>query len=134
MDTNLIASILKEMAAQSSSSGSVNVNFLMIIVAAVAPTLVALAAYLQAKASKILSEDNAVTLEKVHTAVNSERTAMLEVIKNLRQEMSEMVKGNAVLHEREAAEQRAAILKAEVPPAPPLTEARIIELIKQQSK
>jgi len=116
MDTNLIAEILRQAAGGSSTSG-MNLNLLLIGIAAIAPTLVALAAYLQAKAAKVMVESNEVTLEKVHTAVNSERTAMLDVIKKLREELSDVIRVAAIA-KTEAVEK-------------PMTEARIIELIRQ---
>jgi hypothetical protein len=50
----------------------------------------------------VLSTIFAILLSKIHIAVNSERAATLEVIKNLRDDILSISKRNATLEERES--------------------------------
>lgn len=120
MDTNLLQILVTQLANQSASGHGDNglSNLLvsgMILLAAIAPTLVSLAVYFQAKAAKLSSDDNkksaadaAVSIEKVHIAVNSERAALLEVVNNLRAEVLKLSEEKATLTENKRGQEVAA--------------------------
>lgn len=124
MDTNLIHILVTTMLANQNKTqaagGPDGLSNLLIagllLLAAVAPTLVSLASYLQAKALKLeslevksttaqtlgvvskldaTSKETAVTLEKVHVAVNSERSATLALVGKLREEILGLVEDKA---------------------------------------
>lgn len=124
MDTNLLQILVTQMANQGTKgSGDSGLSTLVIagiiLLAAVAPTLVSLAAYWQAKAAKISGEENkksvadtAVSMEKVHIAVNSERAAMLELVNNLRLEVLKLSQEKATLTEHQHGQEVAATVLA----------------------
>ena len=96
MDTNLVMLLLKVVAAQTAqpATSTPSVMIFTMFFAAIAPTLAGVAAYLQARAAKVDTAatrksafDTATSVEKVHVAVNSERTAMLAEVKALKDEI-----------------------------------------------
>jgi len=80
--------------------------------------------------TKQSAKETAASVEKVHVAVNSERTAMLEQVKTLRDEILEISKQKATLeeHARSASEAKAA-----VPPAADLL-TQLKQLLDAHSK
>ena len=125
MDTNLLTVLVSALAdKQVSHSGGVGSTGLIIIVlAALAPTLTSLVGLIQAKTNAAISDKNSQTLDKVHTAVNSERTEMIKEVKNLRAEVALLLQIRAVQAEHKLGEDKASVTA--------VTEAKVLELIKQ---
>ena len=126
MDTNLISALVNALADKqvpASSSGVGSTVLIVMILAALAPTLTSLVGLLQAKTNAALSEKNSQTLDKVHTAVNSERTEMIKEVKNLRAEVALLLQIRAVQAEHKLGEDKAS--------STALTEAKVLEMIKQ---
>lgn len=122
--TNLMAQLLGElMASKQAAAIASNNSVLMttIILGAIAPCLVALAGYFKAaaaakhsveastasKEAKTASEDSkkvitetAATVGVIHTDVNSERTATLKLVDDLRKELLASKEEVATLRER----------------------------------
>ena len=114
----------------------IDTSLAVIIIAAAAPTLAAFVAYLQAKASKIKSEENAQTLGEVKHSVNSERSEMMGLLKKQDLEIAalkELVATRlATQEEKKRGEEKAvAVENATVKAGASMTEARVLELIKQ---
>lgn len=69
------------------------------VLTAVAPTLAALTACLLTWANRIKTQEIATSVDKVHTAVNSERTLMLEELKKAKEELLNISTKFATLQE-----------------------------------
>ena len=125
MDTNLLAALVNALADKqvSNSAGMGSTGLIIIVLAALAPTLTSLVGLIQAKTNAAISDKNSQTLDKVHTAVNSERTEMMKEVKNLRAEVALLLQIRAVQAEHKLGEDKAS--------ATAITEAKVIEMIKQ---
>jgi predicted nuclease with TOPRIM domain len=102
MDTNAISSILNALSLRQDADNSTTWMIVTgMIISAIAPTLAGVAAYLSAKAAKLKSVEMQEEVVKIHTAVNSERTAMLAEVKALRDQILEISKQKATLEEKD---------------------------------
>jgi hypothetical protein len=108
MDTNLLTALLTALAQKSPPHQSDNTVLLVVgmIISAMLPTLTAFAAYIKAQASDQKGEKAAAaalatteTVDAIHTAVNSERTAMLAKLEERDRIILELTKGKAVSEE-----------------------------------
>lgn len=118
MDTNIIAIIAKLMADKNDG----NQNTLLIVgmvLAAITPTLAAIASWIQSRAAmknteeaKKTATETATSVKEIHLSVNSERAAMLEQVRQLRDEILKKSTENATLVEqgRAAAAGAAAVI------------------------
>lgn len=109
MDTNLISQLLTALVQRQAETPGMPMST-MLWIAAIAPTLASIAAYISAKASKDearASKDEAKAgrddIQKVHEAVNSERTAMVDEVKRLRDEILLISTQKAKLEEEQSA-------------------------------
>lgn len=130
MDTNIVAAVAAAIAAQQPvPAAPVNEHTMLLIVgmiiAAVAPTLAAIAAYFSSRAAKSNTEETkklatntAETVEKVHTAVNSERTAMLTKLQNLSDEILRISKDLSTTKEHQRGQELAAAKLSAPAPQP----------------
>jgi len=117
MDTNLLAQLIAALVAAQSHAPVVaapivgGVHPIVIatgmVLAGVAPIIAAVAAWFAQQAARNTEHVKAVSttlmenVEKVHVAVNSERTAMLEQIRELRDEILRLSKDRATLEEQQ---------------------------------
>ncbi len=145
MDTNLVTAIVTALIAKQGSGGQSSSFIITVIAAFVIQIITNIASFLQAKsaalsaveakvkameaaeqARKMALETN-VSVQAIHTAVNSERTAMMLELKEAREEIRLMSSGKAADDERERERER---VRA-IPPAPAagLTEAQIAQIV-----
>jgi len=121
MDTNLTLILIKALTDQKTSSphdgNQLIVLVIGMIIAAVAPTLAAIAAYYKARASEANTAEikkeainTTESVKEIHIAVNSERSAMLMEVKNLRDEILRISKNNSTLVEEKVGTDKAAAL------------------------
>lgn len=99
MDTNTLMILVQLLEARYHAPPSPPSTPL--ILTAIAPTLAALTACLLAWATRVKTQEIAASVDKVHTAVNSERTAMLAELKQAKEEILEISKKFATLEEKE---------------------------------
>lgn len=129
MDTNLVAAVAAAIAAQPHPApATAQDNTLIIvgmIITAIMPTLAAIAAYFSSRAAKSNTEETkkmatntAEAVEKVHVAVNSERTAMLTTVQNLRDEILRISKDLSTSKEQQRGQELAAAKLVGASPAP----------------
>ncbi len=109
MDTNaifqLIAALKNEPIAASGVTGgmTVGVQITVIILAGLSPIIAAAAAWFAKRAvmrSATSQVELAATVEKIHIAVNSERTSTLAEIKSLRSDVLDITRQKMALEER----------------------------------
>jgi len=98
MDTNLVSLLIQQLAAKSAPAVSPGLEGLKLILNLVGPLLTTMLAaiilYLQTK--------TAASVKEVHTAVNSERTASLLEIKELRADIAVMNQNKALSDQRQS--------------------------------
>lgn len=94
MDSNIVSTLVALLASQKPAAGKTDLEVIGLIIVALMPTIAAVAAFLMARsasgkadASKKSNEETAVSVEKIHVAVNSERTTALAEIKSLRDDI-----------------------------------------------
>lgn len=105
METNSLRQLIDLADALRGSGGGVGASsnaipIVWLIVAATAPTLAALAAWLNSRVTTAKAIETAATAEKIHQASNSERTAMLAKVEQLRDEILALTKDKATLDEQ----------------------------------
>lgn len=112
MDTNLAKIVIDLLANQPPPSSSNNtVLIVTIICASLASTLTAVAAFIQSRASKTTAEKTSETVKEVHTAVNSERTAMVQKLEDLTAEILRLHGDKKTLEEQKRGADVATALK-----------------------
>lgn len=111
MDTNLLAELARVLSAPRPSDAATT----MLVAGIISTAITSLAGMVIAYLSK--GEIN-----KIHTAVNSERTAMLKQVDDLKGEILTLVRENTKL------------TKAAEPPPVALSEHRLIELLEARDK
>lgn len=107
MDTNTVNLLIQQLIQnRTGSDGKIPLLVIGMIIAAIAPTLAAVATYIQSRAalantqkSKEVAENTANEVGKIHVAVNSERSALLEEVRKLRDEILVISKEKATLVE-----------------------------------
>lgn len=134
METNSLRQLIDLAdALRGSGAGSSGnaIPIVWLIVAATAPTMAALAAWLNSRVTTAKAIETAATADKIYHASNSERTAMIAEVKGLRDEILTLSKAKATLDEQQRmslpvagiiALERALkpeTLKAPVAPSPP---------------
>lgn len=126
MDTNLVTTLLTLLSQQKAEAGGGLDNSGLLIasmvVNAVAPLLAALVIYIQ-------SRGTSVTVKEIHTAVNSERTATLKLLEDLRQELLQTKTENAAMREQAKVQQIVTAASTGASPA-----AATIEAVKETTK
>lgn len=103
MDTNSLRQLVdlaEALRGGGAASSGVAIPIVWLIVAATAPTLAALAAWLNSRVTAAKAVETAATAEKIHQASNSERTAMIAEVKGLRDEILSLTKDKATLDEQ----------------------------------
>jgi len=91
MDTNLVTMLVQALAKNTTPVQNTTLDALEMILRFIGPLLTAVVLFIQAR--------TATSLEKVHVAVNSERSKMQEDLKNLRVEITQLVAAKAVSEE-----------------------------------
>lgn len=89
MDTNLVTAIL---TAKAQSNNTMQI--VVMIICALTPTLAAIAAWLQSKASNVKSDE-------VKALVNGRETGMFDELKKLREEVTRLSQEKSKLEERQ---------------------------------
>jgi hypothetical protein len=93
VDTNQVAQLIA-LAKVMQGGASAGVTMTQLIIVALVPVLGSVAAWINSRATKLAAQ-------QIHSAVNSERSAMIETVKELRDEILAVSKENATLRERE---------------------------------
>lgn len=107
METNAVE-VMRALLDQSRSDEKAMVVIVGMIIAALAPTLMAFAGYLK-------SRSTANEVVKIHLAVNSERTAMTAEVKSLRDEVRRLAVDKSTLQEEKRGAELAAARAEPVP-------------------
>lgn len=93
MDTNAVAQLLELVKAMKGESAGVTMTQLIIF--ALVPVIGSIAAWINSRATKLATK-------QIHEAVNSERTAMIDTVKELRDEILTLTKENVKLQEKKS--------------------------------
>lgn len=133
VNTAIAALTLSEIgvSGQNAAMNQTAILVVSMIIAALAPTLASVAAYIKSKSAldsameiRKIASDTATSVKEVHSSVNSERTAMLEEVKNLRIEILNLSKSKSMLEEHQRGMEVAQTVKNQV-----AEEVRKIEIV-----